>query len=453
MTCFLSLILNNVSLRVMHAVSQRLPDCRSQGDCAGTLYGTIGRVSAMTCIHLYLFTTLAAYLNSLGRTIMNELYEQRVCLPVATACALCVLMPFAQLRSYGDITTISLLSFAAVIVLVLLIMSASSHVEPDAAATTSFWPPSSLSDSLTSAGGFFFASGGGQCAFFEYLSEMENPGDYTKTLWLTTPVLFVLYYGVAAVMYNRFGDRVPGFLLDILPFDLTRLLGNTLFFFHIVVSFTILNTALLRSYATYSVTDDSWAAKREWAMMSVVVLAGAYVVTNIFSLFEDMTAAVGALLVTSTVLLIPPVYLLAAGKRNKNIKGKEGEEGDAGVGGGRGGGGEGMTGNGDGNSGGGGGGLSTATSFGLHAMILFGLIVVPLMSWGAIVRLIHDTNNVAPPFSCGPCVTRECIEGAKNASYGHMISRKISSSAAAAAAAESVASSVAALPRRRELIF
>lgn len=437
MTCFLALTLNNISLRVMHAVSQRLPDCRSQGDCAGTLYGTVGRVVAMTCIHLYLFTTLAAYLNSLGRTIMNELYEQRMCLPVATACALCVLLPFAQLRSYGDITTISLLSFAAVIVLVLLIMSASSHVEPDAAATTSFWPPSSLTDSLTSAGGFFFASGGGQCAFFEYLSEMENPRDYTKTLWLTTPVLFVLYYGVAAIMYNRFGDRVPGFLLDILPFDLTRLLGNTLFFFHIVVSFTILNTALLRSYASYSVTDDSWAAKREWAMMSAVVLAGAYVVTNIFSLFEDMTAAVGALLVTSTVLLIPPVYLLAAGKLAKR-DGEEvnnaergtsdgigaGEKGDAAASGG----GEGTTGD------GGGGGLSTATSIGLHVMILFGLIVVPLMSWGSIVRLIQDANDVAPPFSCGPCVTQECIEGVKNASYADIISSNISSAAESVAA-------------------
>jgi hypothetical protein len=44
-----------------------------------------------------------------------------------------VLFPFAQLRSYGDITAISLFSFAAVLVLVVLIMSASSHVEPDAA--------------------------------------------------------------------------------------------------------------------------------------------------------------------------------------------------------------------------------------------------------------------------------------------------------------------------------
>jgi hypothetical protein len=41
-------------------------------------------------IHLYLFTTLSAYLNSLGRTIMNELYDTRVCLPAATAAALAV---------------------------------------------------------------------------------------------------------------------------------------------------------------------------------------------------------------------------------------------------------------------------------------------------------------------------------------------------------------------------
>jgi hypothetical protein len=56
--------------------------------------------------------------------------------------------------------------------------------------------------------GFFFASGGGQCAFFEYLSEMQRPADYLKTLWVTTPLLLTLYLGTAAVVYQRFGDKV-----------------------------------------------------------------------------------------------------------------------------------------------------------------------------------------------------------------------------------------------------
>jgi hypothetical protein len=81
------------------------------------------------------------------------------------------------------------------------------NLKPYAAATTSFWPPSNLVDSLTSVGGFFFASGGGQCAFFEYLSEMERPQDYHRTLWLTTPMLLVLYFGTAATMYSRFGEK------------------------------------------------------------------------------------------------------------------------------------------------------------------------------------------------------------------------------------------------------
>ena len=36
--------------------------------------GTAGRLFAKSFVHLYLFSTLAAYLNSLGRTIMNEMY-------------------------------------------------------------------------------------------------------------------------------------------------------------------------------------------------------------------------------------------------------------------------------------------------------------------------------------------------------------------------------------------
>ena len=126
------------------------------------------------------------------------------------------------------------------------------------------------------------------------------------------PALFALYYGTAAAMYAQFGDKVQGFLLDILPFDASRLVGNTLFFFHIIVSFVILNSALLRAYARYSVTDSSNAARRDWAGLSAAVVLGAYVLTNTVSLFEDLTAAIGSLFVSTTVLLIPPAYLYAA---------------------------------------------------------------------------------------------------------------------------------------------
>ena len=98
-------------------------------------------------------------------------------------------------------------------------------------------------------------------------------------------------------------------MMDILPFDSSRLLGNTLFFFHIIVSLTILNSALLRAFATHSVTDASWAAKREWALMSVFVPGLAWFLTNLLGQqFEDITAAFGALIVTFTVLVVPPMY-------------------------------------------------------------------------------------------------------------------------------------------------
>ena len=316
-TCFVTLFINYCVLLMMYGVHLRYPTIRSQANAAETFFGASGALGVRLVVHLYLFTILAAYLNSLGRTIMNFAYETRVCLPVATAGALVVVFPFAQLRSYKDITAISLLSFAAVVGCITLIMSESSRVPVPANASWSTWPPLGITDTLTSIGGFFFASGGGQCAFFEYLTELDDTTAYPKTLALSTPILFFLYYGTAAIMYARFGDAVPGFLLDVLPFNATRWVGNTLFFFHIIVSFTILNTALLRAYATYSVTDDSPAARRQWASMSAAVLFSAYLLTNVCGLFEDMTAAVGALFVATTVLVIPPAYLLAASAKRE----------------------------------------------------------------------------------------------------------------------------------------
>jgi amino acid permease len=451
-TCFLTLGINYCSLQMMYGVHVRYPEVRSQTNAAELLLGGVGAVCVRVVVHMYLFTILAAYLNSLGRTIMNFMYETRVCLPIATAVALCLVLPFAQLRSYGDITAISLLSFAAVVACITLIMSESAHVAVPATASWSVWPPLGLADSLSSVGGFFFASGGGQCAFFEYLTELERPADYPKTLTLTTPILLGLYYGTAAIMYARFGDSVPGFLLDVLPFNYSRLLGNSLFFFHIIVSFTILNTALLRAYASYSVTDPSFAAKREWGLMSVLVLGLAYLLTNTVSVFEDLTAALGALFVSTTVLVIPPAYLLFASAKSARedeepvpgspekigtgqvitiTKGdkpaekkefrsplkrrqkpemtdpaKENYGAGAGAGAGR-------------------GGASVFSEDGafetrhgsvsgllrviLIACVGIACVAVPFLTWGAASRLLRDARNVAPPFACGPCGTRQCV--------------------------------------------
>lgn len=416
LTCLGTIALNNISLRVMYSVHTRFPELHSQAHAAGSLFGGWKATLVKTVVRAYLFVIMSAFINSLGRIIMNELYETRVCLPVATAVALLVSFPFCQLRSFGDITVISLVSFAALLVCLVLIMSVSSHVQPDPTATRSFLPPLGAVDSLTSIGGFFFASGGGQCAFFEYLTEMERPSDYPKTLALTSPILFALYYGSAAIMYQRFGNKVPGFLMDILPFDSTRLLGNTLFFFHIIVSLTILNSALLRAFATHSVTDTSWAAKREWALMSVYVLGLAWFLTNLLGQqFEDITAAFGALIVTFTVLVIPPMYLLAASdasarrdeeKPKPKAKSKpepaagDGKYGSGTVSGARD----------EGEGAGAGGSVSPTVRVALWTMLAVGVVAVPSLTWGAASKLVVDAREVSPPFSCGPCVTRQCAE-------------------------------------------
>jgi amino acid permease len=427
LVCAGALVLNNVSLRILFAVHGRFPELRSQAHAADALFGGSGAAAVKVFVHVYLFSVIACFLNSLGRVVMNEMYETRVCLPIATAVSVAVVYPFAQLRSFGDITVISFLSAVALLGCLLLIMSASSHVDPEPGATMSLVPTVSFFEALSSVGGFFFASAGGQCAFFEYLTEMEVPAEYPKTLALVTPSLFALYYATAAIMYSRFGDKVPGFLLDILPFDNTRLLGNALFYFHIVVSLVIFSSALLRAYATHSVTDPSFEAKREWAVNSAVMFAAAYLVTNVCGLFEDMTAAVGAVIVSVVILIIPPAYLLAAyaASENKDVEksSDDASSGDQKYGSGATAGEkEGANGEEKASE------TSSATAsakFWLKCMVVVGLVVVPLMSFGSVSKLVADSKSVSPPFSCGPCVTRECHWSEAEAAGGDEFSPRI----------------------------
>jgi hypothetical protein len=43
-------------------------------------------------------------------------------------------------------------------------------------------------------------------------------------------------------------------------------------------------------------------------------------------------------------------------------------------------------------------------------MLVAAAVAVPVLSYGSLVRLVQDMATLAPPFSCGPCVTRACIE-------------------------------------------
>ena len=209
LTCFGTLAINNISLRIMYAHT-RFPEAKSQGEAAGILFGPVGQGFIRAVVHLYLFTIQSAYLNSLGRTIMNEFYGTRVCLPLATGIAALIVFPFAQLRSYGDITGISIASFGDGFAVVFLIVGQSRAVEPDPTASTSFWPPLGITDSLTSVGGFFSRPGGGQCAFFEYLRDVPA-GGLPQDAVAHHPALFALYYGTAARCTRGSGIRFRDF--------------------------------------------------------------------------------------------------------------------------------------------------------------------------------------------------------------------------------------------------
>ena len=379
-TCLGFVGLNALSLRVMHAMSTRVEGegFTRTGDVATRLLGERGGKIARVVVQLYLFSLIAADLNAMGRSVMNFCFHTRVCMPVASALAVAMALPFAQLRAYGDITFIASLSLLALALCVLLLVFADDSGAHIVKTSTLLSPSNDVADVLTGIGGFFFAAGGGQCAFFEYLSEMETPADYLKTVSTTAPTLIALYYGTASYVYSKYGTGAPGFLLDILPFDGHRYAGNALFVFHLIVSFVILNAALLRGFVTRDVTDKSWSARAEWATMSVVVLGAAYVLCNSVNLIENLVGAIGALFQPVIVMCLPATYALVAmkGERGKRFP-------------------------------------SESVRVALKCMIALGALLVPLLTAGALRTTIADAKDVAAPFSCGVCVTKACAAAAR----------------------------------------
>ena len=78
LTCFGTLAINNISLRIMYATHTRFPEAKSQGEAAGILFGPVGQGFIRAVVHLYLFTIgtrKAARGKGLGKTILRPMLD------------------------------------------------------------------------------------------------------------------------------------------------------------------------------------------------------------------------------------------------------------------------------------------------------------------------------------------------------------------------------------------
>ena len=136
----------------------------------------------------------------------------------------------------------------------------------------------------------------------------------------------VVYLVTATLGYQFGGGTVSSFLPHSLVEGWAKNVVGALLFFHTFVSYILssqplsLNVHQMWFPGSFKRFDDEgcWGVVQlHWALISVVMLALAYVVSNAVPFFGDLMNIAGALTAAPIMLLWPPMFYIMSARRAK----------------------------------------------------------------------------------------------------------------------------------------
>ncbi len=312
-------------LMLAHVRNAHYPHAASYADLAAELVGPrCGRATSLT-ISLTWLALLPYYLLACvdaAKLVASD--QSTVCVSRWSAVfALCLVLPL-QLRSFHELSLVSLASSLAVILGVALTVcalgaTAAPDVAAATAATTSLWPrerdPLALFSALTS----FIYAYQGHSMFLEMMREMREPRAFPKALVSANAVMSFVYVLTAATGYAQRGDEVAGFLPDSIPAGVVRQAVGLLLAFHTAVAYLLTALPLhwnamrglfpvaAENVATGVVTPS---ARRAWLAITCGTLAFSLLVANAVPFFAALQGLLGSLTGAPIIFGWPPFFYL-----------------------------------------------------------------------------------------------------------------------------------------------
>jgi amino acid permease len=297
--------------------------------------------------------------------------------------ALLLVIP-AQARDFHTISKyLSLPSIVAIIItLIIIIVTLVEKLKTDN--TTSFAqdtivgvePGMNVFDFLQSLSSIVFAYQG-QSIFFELMSEMKNPKEFTKSSNLAYTIMACVYALIVIVAYGIEGENVADFLPASMNPGTAKTVVGVLIVFHIIVAYVIaiqpFHFWLHKVIFPKTFNSPSKQGQIHWLLITVGYVLFAWIVANIIPFFGALQALIGSLLGAPIVFGWPSLYYLLANK-NKNGNSTWAE---------------------------------TLRSVGLinsSISLVFLFIFTPLFcilgTWGGINSIIEDFSSSGSPFHC-----------------------------------------------------
>ncbi|GAA6009144.1 hypothetical protein JCM10207_004281 [Rhodosporidiobolus poonsookiae] len=285
---------------------QNHPETYSLSDCGMILFGPIGR--EVFGAGYWLLMTLIAGSAILGlSTALNAISIHGTCTAVFVVVSAIAIYPVASLRTLGTVKWVGWVGLASMIVSILLVtIAVGAGNRPSPAPQEGpwekgivMWGNPTFADAMNAISNIVF-SYAGTAGFLPIASEMRNPRDYPKAIFLCQGFVTAFYITVGVVVYMYAGQYVAspalgtaGLLIKRVAYGLALpgLLAAGVIYTHLPAKWIFVRVLRNSRHLTES-TAIHWMT---WLGCTFGCILFSYIIASAVPVFGGLVGLVGAL--------------------------------------------------------------------------------------------------------------------------------------------------------------
>lgn len=233
--------------------------------------------------------------------MLNTVTEHGACSIIFGVCGFIVCLVFCLPRTLVKVSYIAIPSFISIFSAVMITMIGVGIQKPgDQSVDVAV--KSNLANGFLAATNIVFAFSG-HVAFFGFISELRNPEEYPKALYLLQGVDTCMYLIVAIVTYRYAGDTVTSPALGSTGPTLQKVAYGVAI--PTIVGAGVINGHVAAKYMyvrlfrnTDKMSKRSWSSFGWWALIVVSLWILAWIIAEAIPVFNDLLGLISALFAT-----------------------------------------------------------------------------------------------------------------------------------------------------------
>jgi len=304
------------------------PETNSYREIVLRAFGPKSSVVAGAAVYTNLILVNGNYAIVMTTALKLTFYTTTLCNPTWNVVSLCILLPVTQFRVLAEMRWLPVANFVIILTSVVVSLIGLAAASKDGAATsvaragapngTELVASAMTVSSFFSAQALIAFAFSGVIIYCEIIGEMKQPAQFRSSLLLiASPLIFTLYLATGVTGYAFLGSEPFDLIVSVLPHGPVAQASCVLLIFHLLIAFsvnqTIVSAAIHRWLAPTSAANyESWSSRGVHLLTSVALLLVVFVLTNLVSFFNQMTALIGSLTVPFLGFQLPIMVVLKA---------------------------------------------------------------------------------------------------------------------------------------------